>query len=286
MYPQYTYDREIRDKDFHVKYLDDRYNQRLFVINCTGNIGAAIDQLKRIGNETGAGKIIAYVQRKQKRFFEQRAFIQEGRIEGYFRGQNACCFSYFIDSERRNSQRIKEEDTLLKALQDDQVRSAPGSLHEYVIRNVSEADASALADFMGSYFDTYPTPVHDPEYIKNAITGKYLFKIALFQGEIVCTASADCNQNLLNAEITDCLTHPAFRGQGLNSYLIDLLEEDLQKSGYITLFSLARAISPGMNRVFSNKEYHYGGRMVNNCSIMGAIEDMNIWSKMIGQNQA
>ncbi len=286
MHLQYTHDREITGKDFDLRYLDDRYNQRLFFISCTGNIGSAINQLIRIGNETGAGKIIAYVQEQVKRMFEQRAFVQEGMIKGFFRGQNACCLSYFIDSERRNSKRLTEEDMLLKALQGDQVQSAPGSRDEYAIRNVSEDDARALADFMGSHFDTYPTPVHDPGYIKNAIAGKYVFKIALFQGEIVCCASADCNKNLLNAEITDCLTHPAFRGQGLNSCLIDLLEEDLQKSGYIALFSLARAISPGMNRIFSNKGYHYGGRMVNNCSIMGDIEDMNIWSKIIGQNKA
>ncbi len=278
-----THDSEIRADDHYLKYLSDHYNQRLILLNYAGNMDKVIEQLKRVSHQTQAGKIIAYVQEQEKIYLEQHAFIQEGVIEGYFRGKKACCFSYFCDSERRNSKHTAEEDHILhQALQDTNKKTSPGEFNKYTIRNVSEADTPALAAFMDKHFDTYPTPVHDPRYIKKAITGQYLFKIALFDGEIVCTASADCNQTLLNAEITDCLTHPDFRGQGLNGHLIDLLEEDLRGSGYITLFSLARAISPGINRVLSKKGYRYGGRMVNNCSIMGNIEDMNIWGKIIG----
>jgi len=36
-----------------------------------------------------------------------------------------------------------------------------------------------------------------------------------------------------------------------------------------------------MNRVFYNLGYEFMGRLVNNCDIQGAFEDMNIWVRSL-----
>jgi len=54
---------------------------------------------------------------------------------------------------------------------------------------------------------------------------------------------------------------------------------ELKNKGYIIVYSIARALSYGMNIVFAKQNYIYGGRLINNCNIMGKFEDMNIWFK-------
>lgn len=286
MFTDYQVRREIKANDYYLKYLSDHFNKRTILLEHRGNTHQVIEQLKKISLEEQSGKIIAYVRDIDKPCFEQQDFIQEGQIQGYFRGEDAHCFSYFINPERMHSSRIGQEDIILR----DTIL-APSAQQEFLhaarfyIRNTTADDIEKLARFMGEYFETYPTPVHDPKYIKKVIREGTLFKIVLHQEEIAAVASADCNQTLLNAEITDCLTHPAFRGNGLAVQLIAALEKDLQALGYMTLFSLARAISPGINRALKYNEYHFSGRLINNCNIMGSTEDMNIWVKNIQVNQ-
>lgn len=105
--------------------------------------------------------------------------------------------------------------------------------------------------------------------------------LAEYNNEIVSASSADLNHEFLNAEITDCATHPEHRGKGLLSELVYELENALRDRSYHVLYSIARAISPGVNIVFSKHGYTYSGRQVNNSNIMGKFEDMNIWVKNI-----
>jgi hypothetical protein len=65
-------------------------------------------------------------------------------------------------------------------------------------------------------------------------------------------------------------------GKGVLSQLIYHLEQELADKGFITLFSLSRALSSGINIALSKHGYDYTGRLVNNCNIMGRFEDMNI----------
>lgn len=278
----YSVNRESKSSEYYLKCLSDYYNRRTILLEHKGDTHQVIDQLKIIADQDDSGKLIAFVPQNEITYFKQQLFIQEGIIPAYFRGKHAYCFSYFRDPERRSSARIVEEDEILKKVR---IKSAAENTlpraNQYQVRNASVADVDKLARFMDRHFKTYPTPVHEPDYLKKFLQGENQFKIAYEYNEIIAVASADCNPDLLNAEITDCLTHPHFRGHGLAAHLIALLEKDLHASGYISLYSLARAISPGINRALSRNGYQYGGRLINNCNIMGSTEDMNIWAKTI-----
>ncbi len=61
--------------------------------------------------------------------------------------------------------------------------------------------------------------------------------------------------------------------------LIFELEKEMKNREYKVLYSTARAITVGMNIIFSKHNYEYGGRLVNHCHICGQFENMNIWVK-------
>ena len=110
---------------------------------------------------------------------------------------------------------------------------------------------------------------------------KVLYKVAALNDKIIGIASADMDKENLNAEITDCATNPDCRGKGVLSNIINSLEKELKNNRFITLYSIARAINPGINIALSKQSYNYSGRLINNCNICGSFEDMNIWVKNI-----
>ncbi len=59
------------------------------------------------------------------------------------------------------------------------------------------------------------------------------------------------------------------------------MEEKSFKLGIKTVFTIARAKSPGMNITFARSGYDYGGTLVNNTNISGQIESMNVWYKSL-----
>jgi hypothetical protein len=63
--------------------------------------------------------------------------------------------------------------------------------------------------------------------------------------------------------------------------LLASLEDELRERGILTAYTIARAISPGMNITFAKAGYTYGGRLHNNTHIAGTIESMNVWYKSL-----
>jgi len=80
-------------------------------------------------------------------------------------------------------------------------------------------------------------------------------------------------------EMTDFATHPEFRGMGFGVFLLQQMETAMRRRGFIAAYTIARAISPGMNIVFAKQGYLYGGSLINNTNICGRLESMNIWYK-------
>ena len=53
----------------------------------------------------------------------------------------------------------------------------------------------------------------------------------------------------------------------------------MARRGMRTAYTIARAVSPGMNITFARLGYQFSGTLINNTQISGAIESMNIWHK-------
>lgn len=260
----------------------DYTNSRLKILRCQSLSPELLIKILDFAKEKRFGKVLSNCRIKDLKHFKDAGFSVEGLINAYFRGEDAFCVSFFIDEKRASSWRKEEEDKILKMCFERGRFSVPEKLdRKYKMRNCVENDIPQMVKLFRAVFKTYPSPVFSTEYLKSVMNSKILFK-AVFEGErMISMASADMDMENLNAEITDCATYPAYRGQGLLSYLIYELETDLRDRGFYTLYSLSRAINTGINMSLRKQGYNYGGRLVNNCNICGGFEDMNIWVKLI-----
>jgi putative beta-lysine N-acetyltransferase len=271
----------IEGHDYNIKVFIDRYNKRTKLIECMGNKEKAVEKIIEYSSKQGLGKIITVMIEDEAKELIAKGFVTEGKIEGYFKGKDGFCISYFIDEDRSKSERLEEEDDIIKKALEYSGDFVYANNESYEIRTATEDDAERITKIFNKVFTSYPTPMHNPEYIKEVMQNNTLFKIAEKSGEIISVASADMDVTKLNAEMTDCATLPEYRGKGLLGDLIFKLEEELREKRFVTLFSLSRALSTGINIVFSKQGYSYSGRQINNCDIMGKFEDMNIWVKRL-----
>ena len=270
----------IKDTTYIAHIYMDNFNQRIELLKFSGDSDKLSKRLISLCIEENLSKIICILTDKQKNCFLKKGFIVEASINGYFKGDTAFYISYFGNRIRSISKNTIEEDKILQnALNKEGVYSHMDK--GFNIRSATKKDSKTLAHIFKEIFITYPTEMNNPEYIEYIIEKNYIFKVASINGEIVSIASANMNEELLNAEITDCITLPEYRGKGLLSDLIYNLELDLREKKFTALYSIARALSTGMNIVLKKHDFKYKGRLINNCNIMGQLEDMNLWVKQL-----
>lgn len=278
----------LDDNYYDEKYIDsikiyiDYINRRIKIIDLD-NISS--DNLKRIisfSKSQKLDKVICNCNSQALEIFKEAGFELEGKINGYFKGEDAFCMSYFIGEYRKSISNLPQKDLLVKkCLGLKNTFKHRINKFAYNIRNANENDTKAMVKLFSTVFSSYPSPIYDEKYLKKTMNSKVLYKVAVYDDKIVGIASADMDKKNLNAEITDCATYSNYRGKGILSNLINSLEVDLKNKKIITLYSLARAINPGINIVLSKNNYEYEGRLINHCSICGQFEDMNIWVKNI-----
>ena len=99
--------------------------------------------------------------------------------------------------------------------------------------------------------------------------------------KIIAVSSAEMDASAENVEMTDFATLPDYRGKGLAQWLLGYMEEQMARRGIRTAYTIARALSAGMNVTFARGGYEYGGTLTNNTNICGAIESMNVWYKSL-----
>lgn len=226
-------------------------------------------------------KVIIYAKYRDVAAFQDLGYLLEGRIDGFFAGRHAYLLAKFLTPERQTSREKQRADDILHLSLTKAVYQKPYQLPcGFVMRVAGSADAEPLARLYRSIFPLYPTPIGDPEYIKNNMAqGTNLYALVEKDGEIVCAASAEIDRIGKSAELTDCATIPELQGRGLLQALFVELEEQLAARGVYYLYTLTRAVSAGMNITAAKMGYVYRGRLINNCVISTGFEDMNIWVK-------
>lgn len=266
----------------HTKIYVDLASKRVKIIDIT-NI--SVQNLKRIihyASKQHLGKVICYCNMETSDFFTNAGFKLDGKIPGYFKGKDALCMSYFISSDREICSNFIEKNSLINKCSNVKNTFMPNHNNlDYIIRNANKNDIKEMIKLFSKVFSTYPYPIYDEEFLRENMDKKVLYKVAIYDGKIISIASANMDRENLNAEITDCATYPAYEGNGILSNIVHALECDLKFKGFITLYSLSRAINPSINYVLSKQNYSFTGRIVNDCNICSTFEDMNIWVKNI-----
>lgn len=279
----YGLEHTIRGDGFEARLFLDQYNQRIKILEYRADdLEAMVLCIRRISEANGLDKIIAMATHDDWQEFLRFGYVLEAVIRHYHRGADAFVVSKFRSQERLTSGALMEEILLVERIMAAPRPTTPSELPGgYSIGFAAREDIGELVELYGTIFESYPSPLLQPSYLETVFGAETLFVVCRHDGRIVAAASAELHEADLAAELTDCATIPAHRGRGLMTHLLRLLERELERRSYRCAYTMARARSFGMNAVFYGMGYEFMGRLVNNCDIFGAYEDMNIWVRRL-----
>jgi putative beta-lysine N-acetyltransferase len=257
-----------------------KYNDRIYVLSfpdkCTEE---TVDDIEKLALEKGYSKIVAKISGTRQGLFTGKGFITEAVLPLSGAGHEQVLFvSKFPVSERQKENNAQlQSEILQKALARDKETTIP-LLTELCVR-MSPADAVDMAEVYKAVFESYPFPIHDPEFIRKTMSENTAYFGIRENGSLIALSSAEMYPKMHAAEMTDFATLPSARGKGCANALLARMERELPALGIQTFYTIARAASFGMNITFARRGYEFGGSLINNTNICGSIETMNIWHK-------
>ncbi len=263
-------------------------SDRVYLLEAGESAESDVSLMERLAHEHGYSKLFAKVPEDRVRPFLDAGFQVEARIPGGAGGRDLVFCSRFLTRERA-IERFPDEvarttDEAIRAETRSEFMEAPAvppDLQRPCVATPS--DAEPLAALYGEVFASYPFPIHDPEFVRDSMSDGtvYLLVRDAEDDRIVAAASAEPSCHPSTCEMTDFATVPGKRGLGLAGLLLHELEAEAANAGKRVAFTIARATSVGMNKVFARQGYTHAGTLVNNTNIAGRIESMNVWYRSL-----
>ncbi len=257
-----------------------RDNHRIYLMKIgEAEPGKLILRLDELAGVHGYSKIFAKVPIAFEPAFLCAGYVREAAIPRFYRGSEDAVFLCRYPEPRRavlkNAGELDAVLALARARRGLGVRQPLSA--GAAVRLCGERDVNAMAGIYRQVFSSYPFPVHEPAYLLSTMRSHVLYFGIEEGGRLVALASAEMDVQGRNAEMTDFATMPESLGRGFAAVLLSAMEPEMAGRGITTLYTIARAVSPGMNITFARLGYAYGGRLVNNTQISGAIESMHVW---------
>jgi len=243
-----------------------------------------IDEVVKLAKEKGYGKVFAKAPAFAREAFLERGFAQEAHVPGFYNGkEDAFFWGKYLDPDRATDDREWTIEEVLAASRAKQGQGDHPSLDpRYSWRVAGPEDAPGMVEVYKVVFETYPFPIHDPEYLRKTMQSNIVYFVALEGDRIVAVSSSEMDEKGSNVEMTDFATLPECRGSGVAVYLLYEMEKAMRDRGIQTAYTIARALSFGMNITFAKLGYEFGGTLTNSTNICGSLESMNVWYKPLG----
>ncbi|MEH6992116.1 putative beta-lysine N-acetyltransferase [Neobacillus drentensis] len=271
---------QIEKSNFFLDVYLDPFNKRIRIDDYRGNTNLLLEKAEELVRKYQAEKLIMKARSEDFLHLYEKGLQPEAIVDRYFLGSDAHFFSKFYTVERKKNDHWITEDGMIHSIyQLDTTIEKPFPPKEYELKKADEACAEELSGLYRQVFQIYPTPLHDPEYVKKTMKEGTIYYVYFYQGKIVSAASAEVNSFYKNAELTDCATITEHRKYGLMKIILRELEGELKRQGIFCAYSIARSLSFGMNAVLFQLGYKYRGRLMNNCYIYDKLENMNMWVK-------
>lgn len=260
-------------------------NKRIYLMKLNhGDYPGIVNDLINMAKKNNYTKVFAKVPEKFTEMFTGAGFIEEAFIPEFYNGAEKALFlSYYLDKYRKELSKDEKSEI------EKNIQIAKNKAHtkkditlkpQFSMRRLTEEDAEQLTKLYKVVFETYPFPIHDPEFIKKTMKD-YIIYYGIFDGEkLIAASSAETDDSSQNAEMTDFATYPDYRGHSFANILLEMMENDLS-GDFKTLYTIARSFSAGMNITFARAGYIFTGTLINNTNISGRIESMNVWYKRI-----
>lgn len=259
------------------------YSNRIYLMKLDKNdLPGIVKKLDGLAIQKGYTKLFAKVPAEAETDFISRGYLREASIPGFYQGREDALFlGKYLDPSRAEPGN-REELEEVRALAEARARKVPEECElpgGFSMLSCALEHAEAMSHVYKIVFPSYPFPIHDPGYLRETMSSHVDYFGIFRDGELVALSSSEMDLKGSNVEMTDFATLPEYRGQGLAGFLLQEMEKAMKKREIHTAYTIARAVSPGMNITFSRRGYEYGGTLVNNTHISGRIESMNIWYK-------
>jgi len=257
-------------------------SDRAYLLKLGGAPETVAEELETLAAENGYSKIIAKVPAAVRADFASAGYRSEAAVPRFFRGHEEVHFmAKYLCPKRRQASRAETVAEVLATARGKAAATVdPAELDDrYAWRLCRPEDAEAMAEVYRRVFATYPFPIHNPPYLRQTMADNVVY-FGIWEGErLVALSSAEMDVAASNVEMTDFATLPGCRGGGFAAFLLRQMEAEMTRRGIRTAYTIARAVSHGMNITFARGGYRYGGTLVNNTQISGSLESMNVWHK-------
>ncbi|MDI6450079.1 putative beta-lysine N-acetyltransferase [Anaerobaca lacustris] len=241
---------------------------------------AIVERIERLAETRDYGKLFCKVPAPWREPFVQAGYREEARIPNFLAGRIDVAFMSRFRKPERATMSVEQKAAVDNVLQLALARRCDAESQPTTqTRRLLEDDTPDLADLYRSVFPSYPFPIFDADYLRHTMATHIRYYGAFDGDRLVAAASAETDAEGRNAEMTDFATAPEHRKKGLAVALLLAMESDMKDTGFLTLYTIARAVSAGMNITFARCGYAFSGTLVNNTQIAGGIESMNVWYK-------
>ncbi len=241
-----------------------------------------IPAVYELAETNGYTKIFAKVPAGRAQAFLSAGYRKEAHVPGFFQGEEDAMFlGYYPDPARAEEANRDELEQIVELAGKKRGKGTAGKPPpvDVVLRRCGEEEVHEMSKVYRDVFPSYPFPIHDPAYLRKTMGTHIVYFGAERNSKLIALSSAEMDEKARNVEMTDFATLPDARGGGLAVHLLSKMEDAMRQRGILTAYTIARAVSAGMNITFAKLAYTYGGRLVNNTNISGNIESMNVWYK-------
>lgn len=262
------------------------YSNRIYLMKLDArDMPSIIEDLDALAERAGYTKLFAKVPAEVETAFVARGYRREAMIPGFFGVTGDTSFlAKYLDPARAEA---ADPGTIAGIIEVARAKTpAPGRGPEVprlpddlTLHRCMPEHADEMADLYRIVFPSYPFPIDDATYIRETMATHVAYFGVRRNGRLIALSSAETDRTASNVEMTDFATLPECRGLSLARILLHTMERAMIDEGIRTAYTIARAASPGMNITFARLGYEFGGTLINNTQISGAIESMNIWYK-------
>jgi len=260
------------------------FNDRIYLMKLScRDYPDIVNRLNDLAWYHGYSKIFAKVPESTGSLFRKNDYKVEARIPSFYNGEETGLFlGKFLQKNRQNSSDRETMRSVLKTAEEKSTLADPPTLPEPMRWRICRPDdAEEMAEAYRRIFETYPFPIRDPEYLRETMADNVVYFAVECDERIVSLASSEMHKEDCHVEMTDFATLPEYRRNGLATFLLSVMEEEMRRWGLKLSYTIARALSYGMNITFSRMGYQHSGTLLNNTNISGRLESMNVWHKFL-----
>lgn len=262
------------------------YNDRIYLMEWGGDDPDFLSgELLGLAGKEKYSKIIVRVPEQAKDIFIKKGFVVEARVPSFYNGEEDGYFlGFYLDNKRYKIGRDEHIKKVLTTAMEKAVQPVLAPLKKGLNMKIAEEeDLKEIAALYKIVFPDYPFPIYDPTFLKESMnSGHNRYFLICNSEKIIAASSVEMYPKESFAEMTDFATLPDYRGHSLARHLLKEMESFSKNEGFKTAYTIARAVSFGMNITFSRMGYHYAGTLINNTRIGQGIESMNVWFKRLG----